>query len=198
MFKSSEIEKLQEEIAKELDGKRFWHTIGVAHTAATLAMRYDVDMNTAYVAGLLHDCAKCISDKKKLSICKKNGIPVSETEQTNPSLLHAKVGAFLAKDKYHIDDDSIIDAIAYHTTGRPNMTDLEQIIYIADYIEPGRNKAPNLDEIRHLAFIDKEKALIKILEDSLFYLQDSSQEIDLITQQTYDYYKNKQEGEHYE
>lgn len=198
MFKSSEIEKLQEKMAKELDGKRFWHTIGVAHTAATLAMRYDVDMDTAYVAGLLHDCAKCISDKKKLSICKKNGIAVTETEQMNPSLLHAKVGAFLAKDKYHIDDISIIDAITYHTTGRPNMTDLEQIIYIADYIEPGRNKASHLDEIRHLAFIDKEKALIKILEDSLFYLQDSSQEIDLITQQTYDYYKNKQEGEHYE
>lgn len=191
MFKSSEIEKLQEEMAEELDSKRFWHTIGVAHTASSLAMRYNVDVNTAYVAGLLHDCAKCISDKKKLSICKKNGITVSETEQINPSLLHAKVGAFLAKDKYHINDNSIIDAITYHTTGRPNMSDLEQIIYIADYIEPGRNKAPNLDEIRHLAFIDKEKALIKILEDSLFYLQDSSQEIDLITQQTYDYYKNK-------
>lgn len=191
MFKSSEIEKLQEEMAKELDGKRFWHTIGVAHTAASLAMRYNVDMDTAYVTGLLHDCAKCISDKKKLSICKKNGIPVSDTEQMNPSLLHAKVGAFLAADKYHIEDSNMLDAIKYHTTGRPGMSDLEQIIYIADYIEPGRNKAPNLDEIRHLAFVDKEKALIRILEDCLFYLKDSDQKIDILTQQTYEYYKSK-------
>ncbi|MBR4085257.1 MAG: bis(5'-nucleosyl)-tetraphosphatase (symmetrical) YqeK [Lachnospiraceae bacterium] len=191
MIKSSEIDKIQEDMADALDDKRFMHTLGVAYTAAALAMRYEIDMNTAYVTGLLHDCAKCISDKKKLSICKKNHIPVSETEQQNPSLLHAKVGAFLAEDKYDIADKSIIDAIAYHTTGRPNMSDLEQIIYIADYIEPGRNKAPNLDEIRHMAFIDKEQALIKILEDSLFYLNDSNQEVDLITQQTYEYYKNK-------
>lgn len=191
MFKSSEIDKLHEEMAEELDDKRFWHTIGVAHTAASLAMRYNVDMDTAYVTGLLHDCAKCISDKKKLSICKKNDIPVSDTEQMNPSLLHAKVGAFLAADKYHIEDSNMLDAIKYHTTGRPGMSDLEQIIYIADYIEPGRNKAPNLDEIRHLAFVDKEKALIRILEDCLFYLKDSDQKIDILTQQTYEYYKSK-------
>lgn len=191
MFKSSEIEKIQTEMAETLDSKRFYHTLGVAHIAAALAMRYDVDMNTAYVAGLLHDCAKCISDKKKLSICKKNNIPVSKTEQQNPSLLHAKVGAFLAEDKYSIEDTTIINAIAYHTTGRPNMSNLEQIIYIADYIEPGRNKAPNLEEIRHLAFVDKEQALIKILEDSLSYLKNTDQEVDFITQQTYDYYKNK-------
>ena len=193
MFKSSEIDKIQEDMAEELDTKRFWHTLGVANTAAALAMRYDVDMTTAYVAGLLHDCAKCISDKKKLSICKKNQIPVSETEQQNPSLLHAKVGAFLASDKYDIKDNNIINAIKYHTTGRPGMSDLEKIIYIADYIEPGRNKAPNLNEIRHLAFIDKEQALLKILEDSLFYLNDSQQEIDLTTQETYEYYKKNQE-----
>lgn len=191
MLKSSEIDKLHGEMAEELDGKRFWHTIGVAHTAASLAMRYNIDMDTAYVTGLLHDCAKCISDKKKLAICKKNGIPVSDTEQMNPSLLHAKVGAFLAADKYHIADSNMLDAIKYHTTGRPGMSDLEQIIYIADYIEPGRNKAPNLDEIRHLAFVDKEKALIRILEDCLFYLKDSDQKIDILTQQTYEYYKSK-------
>ncbi len=193
MFKSSEIDKIQEDMAEELDDKRFWHTLGVAHIAAALAMRYDVDINTAYVTGLLHDCAKCISDKKKLSICKKNQIPVSETEQQNPSLLHAKVGAFLASDKYDIKDNNIINAIKYHTTGRPGMSDLEKIIYIADYIEPGRNKAPNLNEIRHLAFINKEQALLKILEDSLFYLNDSQQEIDLTTQETYEYYKKNQE-----
>lgn len=194
MFKSSEIDKIQEDMAEELDTKRFWHTLGVANIAAALAMRYDVDMTTAYVAGLLHDCAKCISDKKKFSICKKNNISISETEHQNPSLLHAKVGAFIAADKYHIEDSKVIDAIKYHTTGRPGMTDLEQIIYIADYIEPGRNKAPNLDIIRHLAFIDKEKALLKILEDSLFYLKDSEHEIDNATQETYDFYKNNLEG----
>lgn len=191
MIKSSEISKIKKELEKDLDSKRYEHTIAVAYTATSLAMRYDIDLFKAYISGLLHDCAKCISDKKKVSICQKNHISISETEMRNPSLLHAKAGALIASEKYQIDDEDILNAITFHTTGRPGMSDLEKIIFIADYIEPGRNKATNLDLIRKLAFENKEKALLKILEDTLDYLKDSNEDIDITTQQTYEYYKNQ-------
>ncbi len=106
---------------KAQDEKRFEHTLGVEYTA-----------------GLLHDCAKCLSDEKRLSICIKNSIPVHKLEKKNPFLLHAKVGAYLAEKKYHVEDPHILNAIRSHTTGRPNMSLLEKIVFIADYIEAER------------------------------------------------------------
>lgn len=188
-MKNINISKLQKAMEKTLDAKRYEHTLGVAYTAASLAMRYDVDINDALVAGLLHDCAKCLSNDKKVSICEKNNIHVTEIERKNPSLLHAKVGSFIAMDTYHIKDMDILNAIMYHTTGRPEMSLLEKITFISDYIEPGRKQAPNLPIIRKLAFIDLDKALLKILEDTLEYLKQSREEIDTATQETYEFYK---------
>ena len=113
----------------------------------------------------------------------------------NPFLLHAKVGGHLAKTKYKIDDEDIINAILYHTTGRPGMSLLEKIVYIADYIEPGREHAPNLDEVRRLSFRDLDEALLQILEDILVHLKESKKEIDPMTQRTYEFYKRKQSEE---
>ena len=187
-MKNTDITKIRKAMEKNLDSKRYEHTLGVAYTAASLAMRYDVDVNMAIVAGLLHDCAKCLSDEKKISICEKNDINITEVERKNPSLLHAKVGSFLAMDTYHITDIEILNAILNHTTGRPGMSLLEKIIFIADYIEPSRKQAPNLNVLRKLAFLDLDKALMKILEDTLEYLKESEQEVDLLTQKTYDFY----------
>lgn len=183
-----DISKIRRAMEKELDSKRYEHTLGVAYTAAALAMRYDVDVDAAIVAGLLHDCAKCLSDEKKLSICEKHNLTITQVERHNPSLLHAKVGSFLAMETYHVEDIDIINAILNHTTGRPGMSALEKIIFIADYIEPGRKHAPNLALIRKLVFLDLDKALLKILEDTLEYLKESKQEVDLMTQKTYDFY----------
>ena len=171
------------------DGKRYFHTLGVAFTAASMAMRYDVPVMDAQIAGLLHDCAKCFSDEKLLAICSKNHLEVTEVEARNPYLLHGKVGAFIAKTDYQINDVSILNAICYHTTGHPDMTALEKIIFIADYIEPGRKQAPHLTEIRKLAFEDLDQAMVKILEDTLAYLGNGDGEIDPLTKTTYDYYK---------
>lgn len=187
-MKNTDITKIRKAMEKNLDSKRYEHTLGVAYTAASLAMRYDVDVNMAIIAGLLHDCAKCLSDEKKITICEKHDITITEVERKNPSLLHAKVGGFLAMETYHITDIEIINAILNHTTGRPGMSTLEKIIFIADYIEPGRKQAPNLSMLRKLAFLDLDKALMKILEDTLKYLKESEQEVDLITQKTYDFY----------
>lgn len=183
------ISKAKKVLKEYMDGSRFEHTIGVMDTAACLAMRYGADMEKALIAGLLHDCAKCMPDSKKVKICMKNHIPMSETEEKNPFLLHAKVGAYIAKEKYGVDDEEILQAIACHTTGKPAMTLLEKIIYIADYIEPMRNKAANLPEVRKLAFEDIDRALFKIFSDTLLYLKDTSKSLDAMTVQAYEYYK---------
>ncbi len=115
---------------------------------------------------------------------------VSEVELQNPAaLLHAKAGSFLARKKYGVTDDDILNAIKYHTTGRPEMSKLEKILYIADYIEPGRKHAANLLQIRKMAYQDLDQTLFKILEDTLSYLLTTGGEIDSMTQETYDYYK---------
>lgn len=176
---------------KTLDAKRFEHTLGVAYTAAALAMCYQVDIYKAQIAGLLHDCAKCLPDDKKLSICENHNMQITDIEKRNPFLLHAKAGSYIAMKKFHIHDRDIINAILNHTTGRPDMSTLEKIIYVADYIEPCRKQAPNLTEIRQLAFQDLDLALVRILGDTLGYLKESSTEIDPMTQKTYDYYLEK-------
>ncbi len=188
-MKVADNKKIRKSMEKKLDAKRFEHTLGVAYTACALAMCYDVDINKAQTAGLLHDCAKCLSDEKRLEICEKHHIKMTEIEQRNPFLLHAKAGSYIAMKKFGVHDQDIINAILNHTTGRPGMSDLEKIIYIADYIEPGRKQAPNLKEVRKLAFENLDKALIKILEDTLSYLQESKNEIDPMTRETYNYYK---------
>lgn len=142
------------------------------------------------IAGLLHDCAKCIPSKKKIRLCEKYHLSISESERQNPSLLHAKLGAYLAATKYHVRDQRILDAIICHTTGKPKMTMLDKILYIADYIEPGRKEAPNLPEVRKLAFQDIDACLYLILKDSLAYLHTRNLAIDPMTEKTYLYYKN--------
>ena len=176
-------------LRKELDFKRYEHTCGVAYTSAALAMRWDADVDKAYISGLLHDCAKGMSDEKRLDICKKNNIYVSDVEKQNPSLLHAKVGAFLAKEVYEVDDEEILSAITYHTTGRAGMTLLEKIVFSADYLEPNRNHDPELPLIRSLAFTDLDKAVLKIYENTMKHLMSSTKVLDPTTEEAYKYYQ---------
>lgn len=186
-FNTQEIDKA---LQKSLEKKRYTHTLGVANTAACLAMRYGYDVNKAYLAGLLHDNAKCISTKKKMVLCQKAGISISKVEEKNPELLHSKVGSYLANKKFHVDDKDILNAIYYHTTGRPDMSLLEKIIFVADYIEPNRKPLPMMEKIRFMAFQDLDTALLLILENTLNYIKKKGHEddIDPMTQKTYEYY----------
>lgn len=193
MDKAKNLRKLRKKIEKVQDAKRFEHTLGVEYTAAALAMCHDASVADARLAGLLHDCAKCFSDEKRLSICKKHHISVTDIEKRNPFLLHAKVGAYLAKEKYGVEKEDILNAVLYHTTGREGMSLLEKIIFVADYIEPGRKQAPNLPEIRQLAFRDLDGAMLKILEDTLHYLRNGGGEVDPMTEITWRYYKEEAE-----
>ena len=151
--------KIAAKLKKYLDEDRLWHTLGVMQMSASLAIRYDYPMERAQLAGLLHD------------------------------LLHAKVGAWVAREKYGVTDPEILSAITWHTTGKEDMTLLEKIVYIADYIEPARNKAPRLPEIRKIAFEDLDHCMYAILHDTLEYLDGDPQDIDQATIRAYDYYK---------
>lgn len=188
IVKTADLKKIRKKMEKTMDAHRFEHTLGVTYTAACLAMRYNVDIMKAQMAGLLHDCAKCMTNEKRISLCKKHNIQINTAEAENPLLLHAKVGSYIAMEEFNIHDEEIIGAILNHTTGRPGMTMLEKIIYIADYIEPGRRQAPNLLEIRQMAFVDLDKALFMILKDTLTYLTSTNNVVDPMTQKTYDYY----------
>lgn len=186
---SDELNAIKEKVRLSQNDFRYQHTIGVMNTAVELAKRYEVDVDKARIAGLLHDCAKGFTGQRNLELCEKYGLPISETEQKNLGLLHAKLGAYLARQEYGIDDEEILDAIRWHTTGRPKMTPLDKIIYIADYIEPNRNQTPNLAQIRRLAMVDLDECLYTILEDSLAYLKTKNEVVDQMTEETYLYYK---------
>ncbi|MBQ8527738.1 MAG: bis(5'-nucleosyl)-tetraphosphatase (symmetrical) YqeK [Lachnospiraceae bacterium] len=189
-----EITQLSKCIKKELDDKRYLHTVSVAYTAGCMAMRYGCDPYKAYLAGLLHDNAKSIPHEKKTALCAKYGLKVSVLEHNNPDLLHASLGSVLARNKYDIHDEEIISAIKYHTTGRPDMTLLEKIIYIADYIEIHRKPLANMEKIRQLAFSDLDACMLLILESTISYLAERKASIDEITLETYEFYKEKVSG----
>ncbi|MBR1703283.1 MAG: bis(5'-nucleosyl)-tetraphosphatase (symmetrical) YqeK [Lachnospiraceae bacterium] len=183
-----DLRKIRKAMEKTLDSKRYEHTLGVEFTAAALAMRYGASIQKAQLAGLLHDCAKCMSGDKMIAVCEKYHVDISDMERRNPSLLHAKAGSYLAKEEYDVDDRDVICAIWNHTTGRPGMSLLEKIVFVADYIEPGRNRAENLAQIRTLAFKDLDAAVRQILEDTLHYLETKGGEIDPMTRETLEYY----------
>jgi predicted HD superfamily hydrolase involved in NAD metabolism len=183
-----DIIELRKKIKKELDKSRYEHTKGVMYTAGCLAMAHGYDYNKAMLAGLLHDCAKCLPTEEKLSLCKKHDILVTAVERDNPGLLHAKAGMVMAEEKFHITDPEILHAIKVHTTGEPDMNLLDKIIYVADYIEPLRCDAPHLEWIRQLAFSDLDACVAGIVYDTLHYLSGRKGSIDPTTQITYEYY----------
>lgn len=192
-MQTMEINDIRKKLKKELDKDRFEHTMGVMYTAGCLAMAYEYPIEKAMMAGLLHDCAKCLPNEEKLELCNKFGISVNSAEMENKSLLHAKAGAILAKEEYGIKDFEILHAIRVHTTGEPDMNLLDKIIYVADYIEPGRDKAPDLTYIRKLAYQDIDKCVARILYDTLNFLNEKKGNVDPTTQLTYEFYRQYKE-----
>ena len=190
MSLSDKYADIKKTVKKELSKERYQHTLGVAYTASCLAMRYGEDMERAYLAGLLHDNAKQIPDDEKVTLAKKLGMPISEAEKKNPSLLHAKLGAYYAESRFDITDPGILSAILFHTTGRPDMDLLEKIIFVADYIEPNRDRAKNLSELRALAFKDLDRAVLRIAEDTMTYVSmKDGVAMDPRTAEVVEYYK---------
>lgn len=176
--------KLRDKLTKT----RYTHTIGVMYTAASLAMAHKTDVQQALIAGLLHDCGKFGHVNDQIAICMEYKIPLESYELEMPALVHAKLGAYLAKHEYKIEDDAICNAILYHTTGRPNMSLLEKILYIADYIEPWRQELPEMAEIRQYAFTDIDRAIEAGARGTIAYLTSLGRKINPLTIQTMEYY----------
>ncbi len=153
------IDQMTAKLKGSLLEKRFIHSLGVMECAIELAKLYGADAEKAAVAGLLHDCAKNYSKDEMFALCSEYGIELDNVMKSSSGLIHGLLGAEVAKRGYEIDDEEIYDAIYYHTVGKPDMSLLTQIIYIADGIEQNRHY-DGVERIRALATEDLDKALI--------------------------------------
>lgn len=173
------IEKIQADLQEILSERRYTHSVGVMEMAGELAKIYSVDVETAKIAGLLHDNAKEMSKEEMLEYVEKNNIKISEFERNNLHLLHGKIGADIAKKKYGVNEQ-IQKAIEYHTTTNPNMDKLAKIIYISDKIELTRSSDSfDINEEREMAKQDLNKALLLIINNTAKYLIENNKLIAL-------------------
>lgn len=198
---SYSVHELEMKMREILPPKRYTHVLGVFDAAVRLAKHYGCNQEKAAKAAVLHDCAKMLSAAQLINLCRQNEVAVSESEAadevTAKSLLHSKAGSILARNLYYIEDEEILSAIYYHTVGRPGMTLLEKIIFVADYIEPGRTQRtdPPLDVIRNIAFADIDRAVYLCAENTVRYLREEKRLVDAATLETMEYYR-KDAAEH--
>ncbi len=181
--------EIEEKLKNSLNEERYRHTLGVSYTAAAISMAHGYDVQKARLAGLLHDCAKYVAKEYRIPMCEEYGIGVSECEEENTGLLHSKLGVIIAERNYGISDPEILGAIRWHTTGKPEMSILEQIIYIADYIEPNRDTDIEIPtEIRGYAFTDLDRCCALIMKRIVSYLKNFSRKMDEMTVKACEFY----------
>ena len=166
-------EDLLDWLKKNLCEERYEHSLGTAECAKMLAEKYNLDSEKAYVAGLLHDCAKCFSNEKLLAIIDKN-LDIEEIEKMNCKTLHAPVSAYIAKTEFGVDDEEILSSIRWHTIGKIGMSDFEKIIFLADKIEARTREESCAAPIRTLLFEDNglHKALLQCYKQTIKSLVD--------------------------
>lgn len=160
-----------EKLFAALSVKRFAHTLSVAATARRLALRHGLDAEKAEIAGLLHDCAKCMPLEAMQRLVRENGLTQDEGLLESRALLHAVAGEYVARTEYGVTDPDILSAIRHHTTGAPGMSRLDMAVWLADTIEPTREPFPGLDELRALAEDSLERAMAFSLEGTLRHVR---------------------------
>ena len=186
-FSRENIDLIKADLKEKLPKKRYEHTLGVAYTAAALAMCYGEDILKPELAGILHDVAKAKKSSELKDDMKgyidpyTDGDYVALIADKAPQILHAIYAPYLAKKDYKIEDKDILSAIRWHTTGKKDMTMLEKIVFVADYIEPNRKKLPDLDRIRTLSFHDISEAVKVIAKSTIEYLGSQGMYIDKFT-----------------
>ena len=173
-------------LKENLNEKRYIHTLGTADCAKELAQKFGLNSEKAYLAGLLHDCAKCFSNEKLLDIIHQH-LEVEECEMLNYKTLHAPVSAYIAENEFKITDKEILSAIRWHTLGRLDMTDFEKIVFIADKIEPNTRDKEYSDKIRVLLNEENglNKALLKCYKETIKSLVKRDLKICLLTIEIY-------------
>jgi len=165
---------------ERLSCSRYEHSLGVARTARELAKLYGADEDKAFLTGILHDYAKELSDQELLQLGIKHNLIVDQAEIKQPQLLHGPVGAVLIKEELGIEDNEILTAVRYHTTGCSGMDKLSQIIYIADYIEPNR-KFPEVDSLRKIAYANLTEGVLAGLNSTIKYVVDNHQLLHILS-----------------
>ena len=155
--------------------QRWIHAEGCSRTAAALARKYGADETAAARAGILHDMTKALTPEQQAQFCRRYALEITQDEQISPELLHAKTAAYAAE---HIFGEApeICGAIRWHTTGRPDMTTLEKIIYIADYVEPTRD-FPGVDALREAVWRDLDEGVLLGLEQTLRLLESQGRSV---------------------
>jgi predicted HD superfamily hydrolase involved in NAD metabolism len=163
----STTKKLQSDISE----KRYQHSVRVMETCLELIKKLEIDVNldTIRYAAILHDCARDKSNFELEKMLKDNNIKISELEKIQPVLLHAKAGAILAKEKYGIKDPHILNAIRYHTTAKANMSKIDKILFVSDYIEPERQFF-GIDEIRNIVYNSLDNGVKCVLKSKIMHV----------------------------
>ncbi len=165
------LDEIKRRMEEMLSAERYEHSIRTAEEAARLAKRYGADESKAYLAGVIHDCAKDLEEAALLKMAGKYGIVIDEITRLEPELLHGLVGARYAEEELGITDPEILEAVACHTLGAVGMSTLSKIIYIADYTEPGRS-FNGVEALRKAADEDLDKAIVVACDHTLKYLAD--------------------------
>lgn len=170
------MKKIEERLLKTIGEKRLNHSLRVMNEAKKLSKIYGEDEEKASMAGLLHDCARYSDKSYLLKKAEDFDIILNNIYTKNANLLHAPLGEKVAKEEYCIRDKDVLNAIKYHTTGRENMSKLEKIVYLADYIEPNRD-FEGIEEIRNLCFKEKDLdlALVKSIDNTIIYILNNKQ-----------------------
>ena len=179
-------EEIIDWLKENLNEERFVHSLGTAACAKELAEKFGLDTKKAYIAGLLHDCAKCFSKERLLEIINEN-IDVEESEMLNYKTLHAPVSAYYAENEFGVTDAEILSAIRWHTLGKLDMSDFEKIVFLADKIEPETRDKEYSAIIR--CYLEEEngldKALLKCYKETIKSLVKRDLKICLLTVEIY-------------
>jgi len=164
-----DLNSITEYLGKTISSKRYTHSINVSKTAKKLAEFYGYDAFKAEIAGLVHDCARDLEKPLQLKYLKEEGIEADELTLSIGELLHGPAAVHICRKVFAIEDEEILSAVRHHTTGKENMSLLEKIIYLSDFIEPARS-FPGVEELRGLAFRNLDKALLLAFNSSILYI----------------------------
>jgi predicted HD superfamily hydrolase involved in NAD metabolism len=171
-------------VKQQITPHRYQHTLGVVETSILLARRYGADPLKAEIAAIFHDYAKFRDLDEMIQIIQSVESIPNDLLNYDKELYHAPVGAFLVQSEVGIEDKEVLDAIRFHTTGRPNMSLLEKVVCLADYIEPGRH-FPGVEEVRELAQKDLNQALARSLHNTILFLEKRTQVVYPLTREAY-------------
>lgn len=162
------IDNYKDKLKSTLSEKRYKHSLGVCDEAVKLAEKYGADTEKAYTAGILHDCAKGYDIEEQIKLCQKYGVVLDDITLACKPVIHAPLGAKIAKAEYGVNDKDVLDAIMCHTVAKKNMSLLDKIIYIADMIEPMRD-FDGVEELRKAAYENIDRAFILGLKQSIVF-----------------------------